>query len=284
MKLLRYGPVGQEKPGLIDDNGRIRDLSDQVSDLDGVNLAPDRLAALAKLDAETLPLVEGTVRLGVPMAGVGKIVAVGLNYRDHAVESGMDLPEEPILFAKAINSLSGPSDDVMLPEGSAKTDWEVELGIVIGRNCRNVDQNEAAACIAGYAVVNDVSERAFQIEGTGQWFKGKSADTFCPVGPWLVTTDEVTDPQNLHIWLEVNGERQQDGSTQTMEFGVLHLVSYISRHMSLQPGDVIATGTPPGVGMGQTPQRYLKAGDEIRLGIEGLGEQRQKVVAYSPPD
>ncbi|MEK9723003.1 MAG: fumarylacetoacetate hydrolase family protein [Rhodospirillaceae bacterium] len=283
MKLLRYGPAGAEKPGFQDDNGRIRDLSGQMNDLDGANLNPERLAALAKLNPDSQPLVEGTVRLGVPVAGVGKIVAVGLNYRDHAAEAGMDLPDEPILFAKAVTSLSGPSDPVMLPDGATKTDWEVELGIVIGRKARNVGQDGAAACIAGYTIVNDVSERAFQLEGTGQWFKGKSADTFCPVGPWLVTSDELADPQNLNIWLDVNGQRQQSGNTRTMEFGVLHLVSYISRYMSLEPGDIIATGTPPGVGLGQTPPRFLAAGDEMRLGIEGLGEQRQKVIPYAPP-
>jgi len=282
VKFLRFGPVGEEKPGFLDDNGRIRDLSDQMNDLDASNLDPDRLSALAKLDADTLPVVEGTVRLGVPVADVGKIVAVGLNYRDHAAETGMDLPDEPVLFAKAVTALNGPNDAVMLPRGSAKSDWEVELGIVIGREARYLEQGEAADHIAGYTVVNDVSERALQLEGTGQWFKGKSCDTFCPVGPWLVTTDEVPDPQNLHIWLDVNGERQQDGNTRTMEFGVLHLVSYISAHMTLMPGDIIATGTPPGVGLGQTPPRFLKAGDEMRLGVESLGEQRQEVVAFRP--
>lgn len=280
MKLLRYGPIGQERPGLQDESGRIRDLSDQMNDLDRGNLEPERLAALSKLNPETLPIVEGTVRLGVPLAEVGKIVAVGLNYRDHAAELNLDLPDEPVLFSKAISSLSGPNDDVVMPMGSKKTDWEVELGIVIGRLARNVDQSEAAACIAGYSIVNDVSERALQLEGTGQWFKGKSADTFCPVGPWLVTTEELTDPQNLNLWLDVNGQRMQSGNTRTMEFGVLHLVSYISRHMSLHPGDIIATGTPPGVGVGRTPPKFLAAGDEMRLGIEGLGEQRQMVVAF----
>ena len=280
MKLLRYGPIGQERPGLQDESGRIRDLSDQMNDLDRGNLEPERLAALSKLNPETLPIVEGTIRLGVPLAEVGKIVAVGLNYRDHAAELNLDLPDEPVLFSKAISSLSGPNDDVVMPMGSKKTDWEVELGIVIGRLARNVDQSEAAACIAGYSIVNDISERALQLEGTGQWFKGKSADTFCPVGPWLVTTEELTDPQNLNLWLDVNGQRMQSGNTRTMEFGVLHLVSYISRHMSLHPGDIIATGTPPGVGVGRTPPKFLAAGDEMRLGIEGLGEQRQMVVAF----
>lgn len=282
MKFLRYGPPGDEKPGFIDENGRIRDLSDQLTDLEGVNLEPERLAALAKFDPSTLPVVEGTMRMGVPVAGVGKIVAVGLNYRDHAEETGMDLPNEPVLFSKAITALNGPNDPVMLPKGSTKGDWEVELGIVIGRTARYVKRGEAAAHIAGYTVFNDVSERAMQLEGTGQWMKGKSADTFAPVGPWLVTPDEVPDPQNLNIWLDVNGQRQQDGNTKTMEFGVHHLISYISNHMTLMPGDIIATGTPPGVGLGKSPPMFLKPGDEMRLGVEGLGEQRQKVIAYRP--
>ena len=284
MKLLRFGLRGEEKPGLQDDNGRIRDLSDQMSDLKGANLDPDRLAALAKLDPETLPVVEGTVRIGIPIAKIGKVVAVGLNYRDHATETNRNLPEEPIIFAKATSSLNGPNDDIMLPEGSVNSDWEVELGVVMGRIARNVDQSEAAACIAGYTIINDLSERAFQLESSGQWFKGKSADTFCPVGPWLVTTEEVIDAQNLNIWLDLNGKRQQDGNTRTMEFGVLHLVSYISRYMSLEPGDIIATGTPPGVGVAQTPPVYLKPGDKMRLGIEGLGEQRQTVLAFKRID
>ena len=282
MKFLRFGPRGKEKPGLQDANGRIRDLSDQMSDLGSANLDPDRLAALAKLNPDSLPVVEGSVRLGVPVANIGKIVAVGLNYRDQTVETGMALPEEPILFAKATSALNGPNDDIMLPQGSVKSDWGVELGIILGRTARDVEQSQAAACIAGYTIINDVSERAFQLESTGQWFKGKSADTFCPVGPWLVTTDEVNDVQNLNIWLDLNGKRQQGGNTRTMEFGVLHLVSYISRHMSLYPGDIIATGTPPGVGMRQLPPLFLEPGDEMRLGIEGLGEQRQSVVAFAP--
>ena len=282
MKFLRYGSPGDEKPGFIDENGRIRDLSDQLTDLEGVNLEPERLAALAKFDPSTLPVVEGTMRMGVPVAGVGKIVAVGLNYRDHAEETGMDLPNEPVLFSKAITALNGPNDPVILPKGSTKGDWEVELGIVIGRTARYVKRGEAAAHIAGYTVFNDVSERAMQLEGTGQWMKGKSADTFAPVGPWLVTPDEVPDPQNLNIWLDVNGQRQQDGNTKTMEFGVHHLISYISNHTTLMPGDIIATGTPPGVGLGKSPPMFLKPGDEMRLGVEGLGEQRQKVIAYRP--
>ncbi|MBT5512885.1 MAG: fumarylacetoacetate hydrolase family protein [Rhodospirillaceae bacterium] len=282
MKFLRYGSPGDEKPGFIDENGRIRDLSDQLTDLEGVNLEPERLAALAKFDPSTLPVVEGTMRMGVPVAGVGKIVAVGLNYRDHAEETGMDLPNEPVLFSKAITALNGPNDPVILPKGSTKGDWEVELGIVIGRTARYVKRGEAAAHIAGYTVFNDVSERAMQLEGTGQWMKGKSADTFAPVGPWLVTPDEVPDPQNLNIWLDVNGQRQQVGNTKTMEFGVHHLISYISNHMKLMPGDIIATGTPPGVGLGKSPPMFLKPGDEMRLGVEGLGEQRQKVIAYRP--
>ncbi len=284
MKFLRFGPRGDEKPGLQDTNGRIRDLSDQMNDLDGANLDPDRLAALAKLNPHAVPVVEGTVRIGIPVANIGKVVAVGLNYRDYAQEAGVDLPEEPVLCAKATSSLNGPNDDVMLPKGSVKSDGEVELGIVIGRSVRNIDQSRAAEFIAGYTIINDVSERAFQLESTGQCFKGKSADTFCPVGPWLVTTDEVNDAQNLNIWLDRNGKRQQNGNTRTMEFGVLQLVSYISHYMSLQPGDIIATGTPPGVGINQAPPVFLKPGDEMHLGIEGLGEQRQKVVAFTRGD
>jgi len=281
MKLLRYGAKGEERPGLIDENGRIRDLSDKLNDLEGSNLDPDRLAALANINTDTLPVVDGTVRIGTPVAGVGKIVAIGLNYADHAAEAGMDLPEEPVIFTKAITALNGPNDPVVLPKDAVKGDWEVELGIIIGRKAQYVSQNEAYSHIAGYAVVNDVSERAYQLEGTGQWVKGKSFDTSAPVGPWLVTTDEISDPQNLNIWLEVNGERRQNGNTRTMIFGVGHLISYVSHYMTLLPGDVIATGTPPGVGMGMKPPTYLKPGDVMRLGIEGLGEQRQEVKAYS---
>ena len=281
MKLLRYGPAGQEKPALLDEQGRLRDLSDKLNDLSGANLDPDRLASLANMDTATLPVVEGTVRLGTPVAGVGKIVAIGLNYADHAAEAGMVAPDEPVIFTKAVTALSGPNDPVVLPKFSTKTDWEVELAIVIGRKAQYVSQGSALDHVAGFTICNDVSERAFQLEGTGQWVKGKSFDTSAPVGPWLVTTDEISDPQNLNIWLEVNGERRQNGNTRTMIFGVGHLISYVSHYMTLLPGDVIATGTPPGVGMGMKPPTYLKPGDVMRLGIEGLGEQRQEVKAYS---
>ena len=281
MKLLRYGPMGQEKPALLDNNGRLRDLSDKLNDLGGTNLDPDRLAALSNIDVETLPVVEGSVRIGAPVAEVGKIIAIGLNYADHAAETGAELPEEPIMFTKAVTALNGPNDPVILPRGATKGDWEVELAIIIGRKTQYILQAEALSHIAGYAVINDVSERAFQLEGTGQWLKGKSFDTSAPLGPWLVTTNEITDPQNLNIWLEVNGTRYQDGSTKTMAFGVTHLVSYVSQFMTLLPGDVIATGTPPGVGLGQNPPIFLKDGDVMGLGIEGLGEQRQEVRAYT---
>lgn len=280
MKLLRYGPKGAEKPALLDDNGRIRDLSDKINDLAGSNLDPDRLAALSNVDTDTLPVVQGTVRMGTPVSGVGKIIAIGLNYADHAAEAGMAVPDEPVIFTKAVTALNGPNDPVVLPKDSTKGDWEVELGVVIGRKAQYVSQEDALAYIAGYAVFNDVSERAFQLEGTGQWVKGKSFDTSAPLGPWLVTPDEIKEPQNLNIWLEVNGKRLQNGSTRTMVFCVSHLISYVSRYMTLLPGDVIATGTPPGVGLGLNPPTFLKAGDEMRLGVEGLGEQRQKVLAY----
>ena len=281
MRLLRYGPEGQERPGLLDEGGRIRDLSDKLNDIDCGTLAPERLAALAKVDPETLPVAQGTLRFAPPVSGIGKIIAVGLNYADHAREASLDVPEEPILFTKAITSLTGPNDTVILPRDSEKSDWEVELAVIIGKRAQYVDQNQAAGHIAGYSIMNDVSERGFQIDGTGQWVKGKSADTFAPLGPWLVTTDEISDPQNLKIWLKVNGQRFQDANTSTMIFGITFLVSYISRFMTLMPGDVIATGTPPGVGMGQKPQVFLKPGDVMRLGIEGLGEQRQEVAAWS---
>lgn len=281
MKLLRYGPVGDEKPALLDESGRIRDLSEHLNDLDGAALAPERLASLGKLNTDNLPVVEGSVRIGTPITGVGKIIAVGLNYTDHAKESGLPVPEEPILFTKAVTSLNGPNDQVVLPRNSVKGDWEVELAIIIGRKAQYVEESEALDFVAGYAVANDVSEREFQIEGTGQWVKGKSFDTSCPLGPWLVTKDEITDPQNLKIWLEVNGERVQNGNTRTMIFSAAHIVSYISNYMTLLPGDVIVTGTPPGVGLGFKPPRYLKDGDTMRLGIEGLGEQSQSVKAYS---
>ena len=280
MKLLRYGPPGEEKPGLLDENGRIRDLSDKLNDLDGAALDPDRLSALAKMDTESLPLVEGNPRLGPPVSGVGKIVAVGINYALHGAETKIDLPDEPILFSKAVTSLSGPNDPVVLPRGSTKADWEVELAVVIGRRAQYISQEEALGVIAGYSIMNDVSEREYQLERDGQWLKGKSFDTFAPLGPWLVTPDEVPDPQNLRLWLNVNGDSRQDGNTSDMIFGVSNIISTISRYMTLMPGDVIPTGTPPGVGLGRTPPMFLKPGDVIDLGVEGLGEQRQEVKAW----
>ena len=280
MKLLRYGPAGEEKPGLLDAEGTIRDLSAHVADIDGAALAPGKLAELAALDTASLPAVGGDPRLGPPVAGVGKLLCIGLNYRDHAEETGMAIPEEPILFMKATTSIVGPNDDVMLPRGSKKSDWETELGVVIGTRASYVDEANALDYVAGYCVFNDVSERQFQLEGTGQWVKGKSADTFAPFGPFMVTRDEVPDPQDLDMWLEVDGKRYQDGSTRTMIFSVANLVSYVSQHMTLEPGDIIPTGTPPGVGAGQKPPVYLEPGNVMRLGIEGLGEQQQKVVAH----
>ena len=280
MKLLRYGPAGEEKPGLLDADGTIRDLSAHVADIDGAVLAPEKLAALAALDTAALPAVDGDPRLGPPVAGVGKLLCIGLNYRDHAEETGMAIPEEPILFMKATTSIIGPNDDVMLPRGSKKGDWETELGVVIGSRARYVDEANALDYVAGYCVFNDVSERHFQLGGTGQWVKGKSADTFAPFGPYMVTRDEVADPQDLDMWLEVDGKRYQDGSTRTMIFTVANLVSYVSRYMTLEPGDIIPTGTPPGVGVGQKPPVFLKPGNVMRLGIDGLGEQQQKVVAH----
>lgn len=279
MKLLRYGPQGAEEPGLLDSAGTIRDLSSVVADLDGAALSPDGLAKLAALDPAGLPEVDGASRIGPCVAGVGKFIAIGLNYSDHAAESGLEVPPEPVVFMKATSSICGPNDNVEIPRGSEKTDWEVELGVVIGSTAKYVEEADALNHVAGYCVVNDVSERAFQIEHSGQWVKGKSADTFGPVGPWLVTRDEVPDPQALSMWLDVNGERQQDGSTSTMVYGVAFIVSYLSRFMTLQPGDIITTGTPPGVGMGQKPPRYLKPGDSVALGVEGLGEQQQHVIA-----
>ena len=282
MKLLRYGPKGSEKPGLLDAEGKIRDLSGVVADITGAELSPASLKKLAAIDPTTLPLVEGSPRYGVPVNGVSKFIAVGLNFADHAAESNLPIPEEPVLFTKAVSCLTGPNDQVMIPKGSLKTDWEVELGVVIGSRASYVSEAEALDHVAGYVLINDVSERAFQIERGGTWDKGKGCDTFGPVGPWMVTSDEVGDPQELAMWLDVNGQRKQDGSSKTMIFPISKLVSYISEFMTLEPGDLITTGTPPGVGMGQKPQpAYLKAGDEIRLGIEKLGEQRQIVVAWS---
>ena len=281
MKLLRYGKAGEERPAMVDGVGRLRDLSGVVGDITGRALVPESLDRLRKIDPTELPLIEGTPRIGACVGGVGKFICIGLNYSDHAAESGMAVPVEPVVFMKATSSICGPYDDVMIPRGSEKTDWEVELGVVIGREARYVTEEAALSHVAGYCVVNDVSERAFQLEGTGQWVKGKSADTFGPIGPWLVTADEVPDPQRLGLWLEVDGHRYQNGSTATMVFGVAYLISYLSRFMSLQAGDVISTGTPPGVGLGQKPPVYLRAGNVMRLGVEGLGEQEQNVVRYS---
>lgn len=278
MKLLRYGPKGAEKPGLLDATGRIRCLAAVVPDIDGAAIGPEGLAMLRATNVEDLPVVDGSPRLGACVARVGKFICIGLNYADHAAESGLAVPPEPVIFMKAASAVCGPNDDVEIPRGSLKTDWEVELGVVIGKTAKYVTEAEAAAHIAGYCVVNDISERAFQIERSGQWTKGKSHDTFGPIGPWLVTADEVADPQNLNMWLEVDDHRYQDGSTRTMVYKVPFLISYLSQFMSLQPGDVISTGTPPGVGMGQKPPVYLRRGQVMRLGIDGLGQQRQKVV------
>ena len=280
MKLLRYGDPGAERPGVLDPSGKIRDLSGVISDIGGSNLSPQSLAQLRQLHLESLPLVPDAVRLGPCVASVGKFVCIGLNYSDHAAESGMAVPTEPVVFMKATSSICGPNDLVEIPRESTKTDWEVELGVVIGSKAKYVAEQDALACVAGYCVVNDISERAFQLEGTGQWVKGKSADTFGPIGPWMVTADEVPDPQNLRLWLEVDGKRVQDGSTRTMVFGIAHLISYLSRFMTLHPGDIISTGTPPGVGLGQKPPVYLRPGNRMRLGVEGLGEQQQQVVSW----
>jgi 2,4-didehydro-3-deoxy-L-rhamnonate hydrolase len=282
MKLLRYGPVGQEKPGTLDSEGRIRDLSGIVADITPDQLWGEGLAALKAVDPETLPLVEGAPRYGVPVNGVRKFIAIGLNFADHAAESNLPIPEEPVVFTKAVSCLTGPNDTVVIPRGSEKTDWEVELGIVIGKRASYVEQADALDHVAGYVLINDVSERAFQTERGGTWDKGKGCDTFGPVGPWIVTTDEIGDVQQLDMWLDLNGKRMQTGNTKTMIFGVAEIVSYVSQFMTLEPGDLITTGTPPGVGLGQKPEPfYLKAGDVMELGIEKLGVQRQQVVAWS---
>jgi len=280
MKLVRYGRVGKEKPGLIDAAGKLRDLSSIVADIGPEQLSDKSLAKLAKIKPEKLPLVRGTPRRGVPIAQVGKFIAIGLNYSDHAKEAGMPIPKEPIIFMKATTCLSGADDPVMLPRGSKKTDWEVELGVVIGTKAQSVSEKDALQYVAGYCVVNDVSEREFQLERGSQWDKGKGCDTFGPVGPWLVTRDEIANPQRLDLWLDVNGERMQSGNTKTMVFSVAKIVSYASRFMTLMPGDIICTGTPPGVGMGMKPQRFLKRGDRLSLGITGLGEQQQEIIGY----
>ena len=279
MKLVRHGERGREKPGLVDVNGTIRDLSGLVDDISGDVITPAGVDAIARIAVNDLPVVPAGGRLGPCVGAVGKIICVGLNYRDHAAESGMAVPDEPVLFMKATSAICGPNDDVRIPRGSLKTDWEVELGVVIGEGGAYIPESRALDCVAGYCVVNDLSERSYQLERGGQWDKGKGCDTFAPLGPWLVTADEVADPQSLHMFLEVDGHRYQDGSTRTMIFGIAHLVSYISQFMSLQPGDVISTGTPPGVGLGQNPPVYLRAGQTMRLGIEGLGVQRQQLVA-----
>lgn len=280
MKLVRYGAVGQEKPGVVDGDGNVRDLSGVIADVDGSTLSAESLDALKGHDIASLPQVAAGERLGTCVGNIGKMVCIGLNYSDHAAETGNPIPESPIIFMKATSAIVGPDDNIMLPRGSEKTDWEVELGIVMGKHAAYVTKEEALDYVAGYCICNDVSERAFQIEGTGQWTKGKSCDTFGPTGPWMVTKDEIVDVHNLSMWLTVNGKTMQDGSTKTMIFDVPTLVSYCSEHMSLQPGDVISTGTPPGVGMGMSPQRFLQDGDVVSLGIEGLGQQTQHVVAY----
>ncbi|NJM35128.1 MAG: fumarylacetoacetate hydrolase family protein [Rhodomicrobium sp.] len=280
MKLVRYGPVGSERPGLIDADGKVRDLSAHVADITGAAIAPDNLARLAAIDPVTLPVIYGAPRLGPCVAHVPKFIGVGLNYSDHAAETGQPIPSEPILFHKATSSIIGPNDDVMLPKDSVKLDWEVELGVVIGAKARYVEESAALDYVAGFCVVNDLSEREFQMERGGQWTKGKGGDTFGPIGPWLVTKDEIADAANLNLSCDVNGERRQSGNTATMVFKVPFLISYISRFMTLMPGDVIATGTPPGVGLGMQPPQFLKAGDVMRLSIDGLGTQRQKVVPF----
>ncbi|MDP2257532.1 MAG: fumarylacetoacetate hydrolase family protein [Polaromonas sp.] len=281
MKLVRYGNPGKEKPGLIDAEGKLRDLSGVIKDISPDQLGDAALAKLRKLKTANLPLVKGAPRMGSPVSGVGKFIAIGLNYADHAAESGLPIPKEPIVFMKATSCIQGPNDPVMLPKGSKKTDWEVELGVVIGAKAQYVSQKDALSFVAGYCTINDVSEREYQIERGGTWDKGKGCDTFGPLGPWLVTRDEVPNPQKLSMWLDLNGQRTQTGNTRTMIFSVAKIVSYVSQFMTLMPGDVITTGTPPGVGMGMKPPLYLKKGDVMALGIEGLGEQRQLVVPFT---
>lgn len=279
MKLLRFGEAGAEKPGMVDASGTIRDLSDVVPDIAGAVLSDAGLQAIRNTDPSTLPPVHAKIRLGPCVADTGKFICIGLNYADHAAESGLEVPPEPVIFMKATSAICGPNDPIVIPRGSEKTDWEVELAVIIGKRAKYVSEEDAMDYVAGYAVTNDVSERAFQIERAGQWTKGKSCDNFGQIGPWLVTRDDVPDPQNLLMWLTVNGKKMQDGSTSTMVYGVAHIVSYLSQFMSLNPGDVISTGTPPGVGMGQKPQQYLRPDDIVELGIAGLGQQRQDVIA-----
>jgi 2,4-didehydro-3-deoxy-L-rhamnonate hydrolase len=278
MKLLRYGPIGKEKPGILDSEGRIRDLSAVIPELDGSVIGPKALDKLHKVKVDKLPLVRGNPRIGSCIANPQKFIAIGLNYSDHAAESGLQVPPEPIVFTKHVSCLCGPNDNITLPPKSKKGDWEVELGVIIGTRAKNIKKKDALKHVAGYCTINDVSERAFQIERSGQWTKGKSYDTFGPVGPWLVTADEIKNPQNLHLWLELNGKRVQDGNTKTMVYGVAYIVAYLSEFFTLMPGDIITTGTPPGVGMGMKPQRFLKPGDKMRVGIDGLGVQEQTVA------
>ena len=278
MKLLRYGEMGKEKPGILDNNGKIRDLSSHISDINGNTISKESLNQIASIDISSLPLIPEDTRLGSCVGNAGKFLCIGLNYSDHAAESGLPVPSEPILFSKATSAIVGPNDNVEIPRNSSETDWEVELGIIIGKKAKYIDEANAQDYIAGYCVINDVSERAFQIKREGQWTKGKSCDTFGPTGPYLVTKDEISDVQNLTMFLDVNGKRMQDGSTNTMIFSVNHIVYYLSQFMSLHPGDIIATGTPPGVGMGMKPSLYLKSGDVMKLGIEGLGEQSQTCI------
>jgi 2,4-didehydro-3-deoxy-L-rhamnonate hydrolase len=277
MKLLRYGPKGKEKPGILDKDGKIRSLAKIVKDIDGDAISAAGLAKIKKANLAKLPVVKGKPRIGACIANPQKFIAIGLNYSDHAAESGLKVPPEPVVFTKQVSCLSGPNDTVMIPPKSEKSDWEVELGVIIGRKAKNIKEKDAMKHVAGYCTINDLSEREFQVERAGQWTKGKSYDTFGPVGPWLVTKDEVKDPQKLHMWLDLNGERVQDGNTSTMVYGVAHIVAYLSQFFTLMPGDIITTGTPPGVGMGMKPPRYLKPGDKMVIGIEGLGVQRQVV-------
>ncbi len=279
VKLLRYGPVGAEKPGILDDQGQIRCLAEHVGDISGDVISKDGLAKIAKIDLSTLPIIDDSTRIGACVTNVGKFICIGLNYSDHAAETGNPIPEEPIIFMKATTAICGPNDDVEIPRGSEKTDWEVELGVVIGKRAKYVSKEDALSHVAGYCVINDVSERAYQIERSGQWVKGKSHDTFAPIGPWLVTPDEVADPHNLSMWLDVDGHRYQDGSTKTMIFDVPTVIAHLSEFMTLEPGDVISTGTPPGVGMGVKPEPvYLTAGQKMELGVEGLGQQSQTTI------
>lgn len=279
MKLLRFGETGQEKPGLLDNDGNIRDLSVYIDDVSGDNLNDEQLLKLSQLEHGKLPLVEGNPRIGPCVTNVGKFICIGLNYSDHAAEAGLDVPPEPVVFFKATSAICGPNDDIEIPRTSTKTDWEVELGVVIGKHAKYIDEADALDHVAGYCLINDISERDFQTQRSGQWVKGKSADTFGPIGPWLVTRDEIADPQALPMYLEVNGNRYQNGTTATMVYGVAHVIAYLSQFMSLQPGDIISTGTPPGVGLGQKPEPfYLKAGDTMELGIKGLGVQNQRTV------